>query len=343
MSETQRDAVSFGGGGAPQEPMGVAVVEGEAEKKIAGRTPWQLARARLRRDKITMVVLTVVVLAILLAIAAPILTNLGVLNPTDFNKNLIDPNSGGLPIGGGSGISAQHLLGVEPGTGRDVLSRIVLGVTFSMTVALSASLIAVILGTVMGLIAGFLGGWVDFLISRIIDMTLSFPQTLMLLALSGMFIDIITKAGVPSGNASNGTYIVLVLGLFGWPTIARIIRGQVLSLREREFVEAARSLGASNARIYFKELLPNLWAPLLVYGTLLMPAYISAEAALSFLGVGIKPPTPTLGNVLTYSVSFAQADVTFFLFPAITIAVLVLAFNLMGDGLRDALDPKGDR
>jgi peptide/nickel transport system permease protein len=337
MSETQRD-IEFGGG----EP--VALVEGSPEgKQIAGRTPWQLARARLRRDKITMGVLTVVALAILLAIAAPILTAMGVLDPTTFHNELIDGNTGGLPRAGGGGLSSDHLLGVEPGTGRDVLSRIVLGVTFSMTVAISATLIAVIVGTVLGLIAGFLGGWVDFAISRVVDMVLSFPQTLMLLALSGMFIEIITNAGVPAGNASNGTYIVLVLGLFGWPTIARIIRGQVLSLREREFVEAAKSLGASNFRIYFKELLPNLWAPLLVYGTLLMPAYISAEAALSYLGVGIHPPTPTLGNVLVDSINYSSADFTFFFFPALLIAIIVVSFNLLGDGLRDALDPKAER
>jgi peptide/nickel transport system permease protein len=340
VSETQRD-VEFGAGSS-HEPVALDAGLPE-EKRIAGRTPWQLARARLRRDKITMGVLTFVGLAILLAIAAPILTAAGVLDPNTFNQQLIDGNTGGLPVGGGGGLSAEHLLGVEPGTGRDVLSRIVLGVTFSLTVALSAAVIAVVLGTVLGLVAGFLGGWVDFAISRVIDMVLSFPQTLMLLALSGMFIQMITDLGVPAGNASNGAYIVLVLGLFGWPTIARIIRGQVLSLREREFIEAARSLGASNARIYFKELLPNLWAPLLVYGTLLVPAYISAEAALSYLGVGIKPPTPTLGNLLTYSVNYAQADVTFFLFPAIAIAALVLSFNLMGDGLRDALDPRAAR
>ena len=341
MTDIQR-GLEFGSGIAEEN---VVLAEDVAEgKKIAGRTPWQLARARLRRDKITMVVLTVVALAVLSAfIFAPILTGLGILDPLTFHPELIDPNTGGLPIGGGGGLSWQHPLGVEPGTGRDVLSRIALGMTFSMTVALSATIITVVLGTVLGLVAGLLGGRTDFFISRLIDMTLSFPVTLMLLALSGMFIDIITKAGVPAGNPSNGVYIILVLGLFGFATIARIIRGQVLSLREREFIEAARSLGASNPRIYFKELLPNLWAPLLIYGTLVLPAYISAEAALSFLGVGIKPPAPTLGNVLTYSVNYAAADVTFFLFPAIAIAVLVLSFNLMGDGLRDALDPKADR
>lgn len=319
------------------------LTDAAVEKKIAGRTPWQLAMARLRRDRKTMVVLGMVVLAIVLAILAPILSKLGALDPFTYHQELIDGNTGGLPRGGGGGLSGSHPLGIEPGTGRDVLSRITLGVTFSLTVALSATIISVVIGTVLGLIAGFLGKWPDFAITRLVDMVLSFPQTLMLLALSGMFIGIITSAGVPPGNLSNGTYIVLVLGFFGWPYIARIIRGQVLSLREREFIEAAKSLGAKNGRIYFKELLPNLWAPLLVYGTLLLPSYISAEAALSYLGVGIKPPTPTLGNVLTDSVNYAQADVTFFVFPAIAIATLVLSFNLLGDGLRDALDPKAGR
>ncbi len=233
-------------------------------------------------------------------------------------------------------------MGVEPGTGRDVLSRLVLGVTFSLLIAFSATVVAVVIGTVMGIISGFNGGQTDFWISRLVDMVLSFPQTLMLLALSGLFIEVISKVA-PEGNPSIALYVILVLGLFGWPSVARIIRGQVLSLREREFVESAKSLGARNGRIYFRELLPNLWAPILVYFTLVMPAYISAEAALSFLGVGIKPPTPTLGNILTNSVNYASSDFTYFIFPALFIAILVLSFNLLGDGLRDALDPKADR
>lgn len=320
------------------------ITEETAEKTIAGKTPWQLARGRLYRDKITMVILGVVIFSLLLAIAAPLLSRLGVLDPYTFHPELIDPNTGGLPKGDApGGMSWQHPLGVEPGTGRDVLSRIVLGVTFSLIVSFAATCIAVFLGTLLGLVSGFLGRWPDFAITRLIDMTLAFPQTLMLLALSGMFIDRITSFGVPAGNWSNGVYIVLVLGLFGWPYIARIIRGQVLSLREREFIEAARSLGARNGRIYTKELIPNLWAPLLVYFTLLLPTFISAEAALSFLGVGIKPPTPTLGNILKSSVNYASADFTFFFFPALTIAVLVISFSLLGDGLRDAFDPKAGR
>jgi peptide/nickel transport system permease protein len=149
------------------------------------------------------------------------------------------------------------------------------------------------------------------------------------------------------GNQSdpfpNAFYEILVLGIFGWPPICRLIRGQVLSIREREFVDAARLLGASRRRLYFKEILPNLWAPVLVSFTLTMPAYISAEAALSFLGVGVKPPTPTLGNILTDSVTYSQADFFFFFTPAFLIAVIVISFNLVGDGLRDALDPRGAR
>lgn len=338
MSEIHRD-VEFGAGtteetfNLEQEP---------ATKKIEGRTPWQLARVRLRRDRLTMIALTVSSVVVLMAVSAPVLDVLGILKPNDFNPELIDPALGGYPRGAFGGMSWTHLLGVEPGTGRDTLSRVVLGLTFSLIVATSATAIAVVTGTVLGLIAGLLAGRTDFFIMRFADMVLAFPVTLMLLALSGMFIDVIGQV-VRNDNLATGLYIIIVLGFFGWPTFARIIRGQVLSMREREFIEAARSLGASNRRIYFKELLPNLWAPILVYGTLVLPAYVSAEAALSFLGVGIKPPTPTLGNILTNSVNFASSVPIFFLVPGLAIAIVVLSFNLLGDGLRDALDPKADR
>lgn len=318
--------------------------EPDIAPEIAGLSPAQLAMRRLRRDKLTMTALVVAALFVVMAIVAPILSALHVLKPEEFHSNLIDPATGSLPIGPFGGVSWAHPFGVEPTTGRDILSRLVLGVTFSLIVSISATIIAVVLGTVIGLIAGFRGGAVDFWVGRLIDMTLSFPQTLMLLALSGVFIQRLTETfHVPAGNVANGVYIILVMGLFGWPSFARLIRGQVLSQREREYVEAARSLGATNRRIYFKELLPNLWAPILVYTTLILPTYVSAEAALSFLGVGIKPPTPTLGNILTESVVYASGDFVFFFLPALFIAVIVISFNLLGDGLRDALDPKGDR
>ncbi len=316
-----------------------------ATPAIAGRTPWELAKIRLRRDKPTLLMLSVVVVATVMAVVAPILDHFKILKPNAINTALIDGNTGGLPRGAWGGTSWAHPLGLVPGTGSDVLSRLVLGVTFSLTISFLATLISITLGVVMGIIAGFHGKKTDFWISRLVDMILSFPQTLMLLALSGTFVALIGSIihDPNQGNPSKATYIILVLGFFGWPYIARIIRGQVLSLREREFVEATKSLGAGKLRIYFKELLPNLWAPILVYFTLIMPTNISAEAALSYLGVGIAPPTPTLGNVLTDSVQYAQGDFSYFLYSALFIAILVLSFNLLGDGLRDALDPKGDR
>ena len=268
--------------------------------KLKGQSPTRLAIGRFRRDKLSMVSFVVVVLYISAAIAAPFLVMFGVLDPTTFHQDLTDPATGGLPTGALGGISWDHPLGVEPQTGRDVLSRVWYGLTFSLAIALSATLFAIVIGAVLGIIAGFTGGWVDAFIGRAIDLTLSFPSTLMLLALSSIGIQLMADIlpGKFSDPLPNGAYVVVVLALFGWPGIARIIRGQVLSVREREFVDAAVLLGASRRRIYFKEILPNLWAPLLVTFTLTMPAYISAEAALSYLSVGIKPPTPTLGNIL---------------------------------------------
>jgi len=310
--------------------------------KIVGRSPWEIAKSRLRQDKVSMAALIVVCLYVLMALAAPILDRLGVIDPQTQHYNLVQ-GLGSVPSGAFGGASLEHPFGVEPQTGRDVLSRLVAGVTLSMFIAISATLMSVVIGTVLGIISGFMGKWVDFGIGRGMDLVLAFPQLLMLLALSPVLIDRITALGVPPGNPSTVTYLILVLGFFGWPFFARIIRGQVLSLREREFVEAAKSLGAKGPRIWFTELLPNLWAPILVYLTLILPTNVSAEAALSFLGVGVRAPTPTLGNILTDSVNFLQPDPMYFLLPGLFIFTFVLACNLLGDGLRDALDPKADR
>ena len=309
---------------------------------VAGQSPTRLAVDRFRHDKLSMISFVVVVLYMLAAIAAPFLVKFGVLDPTTFHQELTDPSTGGIPIGRLGGVSWEHPLGVEPSTGRDVLSRLWYGVTFSLAIALSAALISIVVGAVLGIISGFTGGWTDAFIGRFIDLTLSFPVTLMLLALSSIGIQLMADLlpGKFSDPLPNGAYVVIVLGAFGWPGIARIIRGQVLTVREREFVDAAVLLGASRSRIYFKEILPNLWAPLLVTFTLTMPAYISAEAALSYLGVGIHPPTPTLGNVLKGSINYSTADFFFFFTPAFLIMIIVVSFNLLGDGIRDALDPK---
>jgi peptide/nickel transport system permease protein len=319
---------------------------GDGAVEVQGRSPLRLAWSRFRKDRLSMFALAVTLLFAVMAIASPILVRIGVLDPYTFNQDLLDYASGNFPKGWGGGISAEHPLGVEPGSGRDVLSRLMYGTSLSLSIALAAALITVGFGTIVGIIAGFTGGVVDSGLGRLIDLTLSFPSTLMLLALSGVAVDRMKDMGIPNGpNGAfvNGLYIVIVLAIFGWPPIARLIRGQVLSIREREFVDAAILMGASRRRIYFKEILPNLWAPLLVYFTLLMPAYVSAEAALSYLGVGIKNPTPTLGNVLAGALDYVYTDFVFFFVPALFIAIIVISFNLLGDGARDALDPRSGR
>ena len=323
-------------GGEPEVP--VEEIDGKA---VVSKSPTQLARARFRKDKLSMISFCVVVFYFLAAIAAPILVKTGVLQPEKTNQDLLDENT--LPIGRFGGISWDHPLGVEPGLGRDLLSRVWYGITFSLGISISATLIAVFLGVTLGIISGASGGWVDAIIGRIIDLTLAFPQTLMLLALSATGIAFIEEVIGIGGNGARAFYVIAILGLFGWTAVARIVRGQVLSIREREFVAASQLLGASKFRIYFKEILPNLWAPILVSFTLIMPAFVSAEAALAFLGISIRTPTPTLGNVLYDSLRYASNDFVYFFFPAFLIALIVVCFNLLGDGLRDALDPRGHR
>lgn len=315
---------------------------GSGVVEVAGRSPWQLAWARLKHDKISMIALGFVIFSTLLAVGSPILEALGVLDPYSFHDSLVQ-GFGSVPTSPFGGISLAHPLGVEPGTGRDVLSRVALGVSFSLLIATSATIISVVIGTALGIISGYAGKSTDFWISRFMDLILSFPQLLMLLALSSVLKARITELGVPAGTTTDAVYLIVVIGFFGWPYIARIVRGQVLSLRNREFVEAARSLGASRRRIWFRELLPNLWAPLIIYISLTLPLNIGYEAALSYLGVGLQEPTPSLGNILDDSVSYYSADPTYFLAPGIVLVVIVLAYNMFGDGLRDALDPKSSR
>jgi peptide/nickel transport system permease protein len=324
-------------------------VEG-AGSPVAGKSPRQLAVARYRADKLSMLALGISVFIVLCAIAAPILVAVGVLDPYSFNQDLL-ADDGVNPIGALGGISASHPLGLEPGTGRDLLSRLMLAMTWSLGIALTGTIITVVVGVILGIISGFSGGFVDATVGRFIDLTLSFPQTMMLLALAAPTVLLIQTdvAGWPGlgwlsdRDLASGLYVIIILAAFGWPPVARVLRGQVLSIREREFIEAAQLMGASKLRLYFKEVLPNVWAPILVYFTLLVPAYISAEAAFSFLGVGIKPPTPTLGNILADSVNYTTADPMFFFLPGILLALTVVFFNLVGDGARDALDPKTHR
>lgn len=306
------------------------------EKAIAGRSLKQIAWRRLKKDKVAIAGGIVVIFLIVVAILAPVLSKLFGHPIDEYHIDQIDPTFS-TPIGKFGGISREFLFGVEPTSGRDVFSRILYGAQTSLSVAFLSALLSTILGTIFGLAAGFLGGWVDAVISRIMDFLLAFPQLLFAIAL----VSVLPDSFLFFGDRWSRVFVLVgVIGFFGWPYIGRIVRGQTLSLREREFVEASRSMGARSGRILFKELLPNLAAPILVYATLIIPTNILTEAALSFLGVGIPPPNPSWGGMLSDAVTFYSIDPMYMIIPGGMIFITVLAFNLFGDGLRDALDPK---
>ena len=313
------------------------VLAGVSGKAIEGRSLGQIAWLRLRRDKVAMAGGVVVVLLILVAIIGPHV----VQNPDIYNANLINPTFS-RPNGPFGGISLAHPLGVEPVTGRDMLSRIVNGAQVSLLIAFLATVLAVGIGVFMGVIAGYFGGWVDSVIARSMDVFLAFPLLVFAIALVGV---IPSAAFGLSGNSLRIGILVFVIGFFNWPYMGRIIRGQTLSLREREFVDAARSIGGRGPYILSRELLPNLVAPILVYATLLIPTNILFEAALSYLGVGIIPPTPSWGGMLSEAVQngYYSIDPMYMVIPGVAIFITVVAFNLFGDGLRDALDPRSSR
>ena len=312
-----------------------AILEGVG--KIEGRSLGQIAWMRLKRDKVAIAGGIVIILLILMAIFAPLIVKAFGDPPNEFHQDLIDTQTGTLgPIGKWGGVSWDHLFGVEPVNGRDLFSRVVYGSRISLLIAFFATMLSVLLGTTAGIVAGFFGGWVDAFISRLMDIFLAFPLLVFAIALAGVIPD---EAFGLRGNSLRIVLLVFIIGFFNWPYIGRIIRGQALSLRQREFVDAARSLGARRPYLLMTEMLPNLVAPILVYATLLIPTNIIFEAGLSFLGVGIRPPTATWGGMLSDAVAFYTMP-HFLLAPGIAIFVTVLAFNLFGDGLRDALDPR---
>jgi len=320
----------------------VAGSPGVAQPTTSGRSLRQIVWTRLRRDRVAMVCMALVVAMYLIAIFGPFVLGIFGIDPYKFDPAAIS-DLGGKPFGDWGGISWSHPLGVEWGTGRDIFAQLVYGLRISLVISTSATLITVAIGTVIGIVAGYSGGWTDSIIGRFMDLVLAFPFLLIILALSGVLTQRITQLGVPDGNPSRIVYLILVLSVFGWPYLARIVRGQVLSLREREFVEAAVAMGSNKRRILFTEILPNLWAPILVYATLTLPAYIGFEAALSFLGVGVLPPETTFGAMLANSVSYFTVVPTYLFIPGTVLVVLVVSFNLVGDALRDALDPKATR
>jgi peptide/nickel transport system permease protein len=287
---------------------------------------WRVLR-RLRRHRLAMLGLGFLGLLVLCAIAADVISPYKPLEQT-MAQRLRPP-------------SVAHWLGTDD-FGRDILTRIMFGSRISLQIGFVAVGIAGSLGILLGLVSGYFGGWIDNVLSRLMDLLLAFPLLLFAIALVYVIGDQ-PLLGL-SDNNTRIFVLVFVIGFFNWPYIGRIIRGQTLSLREKEYIEAARSIGASPSRILFREILPNLIGPILVYSTLIIPTNILFEAALSFLGVGVRPPQASWGYMLSdASQGLFQIDPEYMIVPGAALFITVIAFNLFGDGLRDALDPRSSR
>ena len=307
---------------------------------IEGRSPWELFWIRFRKDKVAMGALVFLALLALVALLAPVIASQVIHHgPNDL---FIHPpvkmvNDFGLPLGP----NEQFWFGADR-SGRDLFVRVLYGARTSLLVGVMATGFAVLVGVILGLIAGYYGGWRDTLISRTTDIILSFPLLLFAIGIVGACSS--SREGCFGGLIKPGLQLVIfVIALFSWPNIARVVRGNTLSLREQEFVDANRSLGASNTTIIFRELLPNLVAPIIVYSTLLIPSNIIFEAALSFLGLGVPQTTPSWGRQLSEAAAVFRVAWWMMLFPGLFLFTTTLGFNLVGDGLRDALDPRTGR
>lgn len=284
------------------------------QEKSRADSQWRIAFRYFRRSRVAIAGLIVLVLMYVIALIAPWIAPYDPIVQKDIvSTSFLAPN-------------AQHWLGTDR-FGRDILSRILYGARISLSIGLIATLISISLGTVLGAIAGFFGGKIDALVMRFTDMVLSFPRLVLLIMIVALF-------------SPSLLVIVTVLGLTQWPNTARIVRGDVLSLREREFIQAAHALGFGRARIIFKHLIPNVLAPVIVTATLGIGNTIVLEAGLSFLGLGVQPPTPSWGNMVADGRDNLLGAWWVATFPGLVIVLTVLAFNLVGDGLRDALDPR---
>ena len=307
---------------------------------VIGRTPRQLAWRRFRSNRFGLPTLIISVAITIITVVAPLIGGLfGIDGRKRFPETL---SSRGMPIGKFGGISWSHPLGIEPGIGHDLLTRLIFGARISFFVALITTILSIAIGVVAGIVMGFFRGRVDSTIGRFIDFLLAFPSFFMIVALSLPMVQRLEKSGIAEGNTARMLYLVLILIFFGWPYLARVIRSQVLSIRERDYVMAARALGASNTRIIFKEILPNLWSIIIVYFSLSLPGYLTAEAIFSFLGLGIQPPDASWGLLISDSIKYVMNEPTYFFITTTSLIFVVLTFNLLGDAVRDALDPKSE-
>jgi peptide/nickel transport system permease protein len=324
---------------------GDVVVDAVAGKKpVSGKSPGQLAWRRFRRDKAGMIAGGIVVFFFIVGLGAPLISLLYGKNPDEHygvDRGLLSDT--GIPLKPNGGMDGDFWFGLEPRLGRDVLMQLVYGIRTSLLIALVVVALVTIVGTVIGITAGYLGGKTDYFVGRVIDILLAIPSTLFYIAFTPVALALFVSHDEEVPVWLRATALILLLTVFGWTRTARLVRGQVLSLREREFVDAARVSGAGTRRIVLKELLPNLFTPILVIATLDLPAMVTTEAALSYLGVGMVEPTPDWGRMIHDGGDNLQTDITYLAFPGIALVVFVIAFNLLGDSVRDALDPKSHR
>ncbi|WP_334173685.1 ABC transporter permease [Sinomonas sp.] len=304
-------------------------------REVTARSPSQLFWRRFRADRVAIVSLVFIVVLILVAVLAhPIVSLLGVSGPDQQNLSALDA------FGQPSGPSGAHPFGVDE-LGRDILARVIYGAQVSLEVAFISTGVAVLIGVIVGTVAGYFRGWIDSLLARAMDVVLAFPILLLAIGLASACS---LGRGCLGGLITPGRVtLIVVIALSSWPYIGRIVRGQVLSLREKEFIEAARSLGASDLRIMRREIVPNQVAPIIVYTSLILPTNILYEAALSFLGVGVQPPTASWGQMIASATGIFDTAWWYMLFPGLALVLTVLAFNLVGDGLQDALNPRTGR
>jgi peptide/nickel transport system permease protein len=308
---------------------------------FAQRSPRQIAWRRLKRNKVALVSACIAIFFLVLAFGAPLITKIFGVDNTTIYPTTIGPD--GLPRGAWGGVSWHHPFGVEPQVGRDLFGLLTYGSRISFSIAIITSITFVAVGLFLGISAGLIGGAYDNFIGRICDFLLAFPTTFMFVALALPLTQRVESLGLAKNNGARIIVMVLILVVFSWPSFFRVVRSQVLSIREKEFILASRSLGASNMRIITKEILPNLWPLAIIYLSISLPGYLAAEAVYSFLGVGVQAPGSTWGLVLDDAQNFWQRDPAYLAIPAVMVVIVVLSLNLFGDGLRDALDSKSDR
>jgi oligopeptide transport system permease protein len=297
-----------------------------------GRGFWREAWSRLRLNRPAMAGLVIIAILTFAAIAAPLITKYHYAD--------------GDLLSGSQGPSRTHWLGTDE-LGRDIYSRLVYGARVSLTVAIAAQIVIIVIGLPIGLITGYVGGWLDMIIMRIIDAIYALPHLLLAILIMSMLRSNISASAKNTGNWltsldkwTDGLIgIFIVMSLTNWLTVSRLVRAQVLSIKERDHVDAARTLGADNSRIVRVHIMPHVLAPIIIAIAFGVPGAIMLEASLSFLGIGVNPPTPSWGLMIADGITNMRSHPHMLISPALTLGVTLLAFTFLGDGLRDAMDP----